>query len=143
VKYHNIVGRIDRSGFLKQWTEDGDGIVSYKSAHLDDVMSERPVTADHLAVHRHPLATLEVRRILLEHMNELPGLAAPQPVPLGYQILSTGEGDARLPPAAAMRLAPTVVIPPQSAASPATGLPRPIGPAGAAIRRCSSVIPAT
>lgn len=105
VKYHNIVGRIDRSGFLKQWTEDGDGIVSYKSAHLDDVMSERTVTADHLAVHRHPLATLEVRRILLEHMNDLPGLAAPQPAPLGYQILSTGgEGDVRLPPAAAMRL---------------------------------------
>jgi pimeloyl-ACP methyl ester carboxylesterase len=127
VKYHNIVGRIDRSGFVKQWTEDGDGIVSYKSAHLDDVMSERPVTADHLAVHRHPLATLEVRRILLEHMNELPALAAPQPAPLGYQILSTGGGgDVRLP-RAEMRLAPTAVIPPPAAASPATGLPRPIG----------------
>src|SRR6185436_4054956 len=99
VKYHNIVGRIDRSGFFKQWTEDGDGIVSYKSAHLEEVMSERPVTADHLGVHRHPLATLEVRRILIEHMNNLPGLAAPQ-APMGYQILSTGgEGDTRLPPA--------------------------------------------
>jgi hypothetical protein len=128
VKYHNIVGRIDRSGFFKQWTEDGDGIVSYKSAHLEDVLSERPVTADHLAVHRHPLATLEVRRILIEHLKELPGLAVPQPSPMGYQILSTGgEGDVRLPPAASTTLAPTVVIPPPAAASPANGLPRPLG----------------
>jgi hypothetical protein len=111
VKYHNIVGRVDRSGFLQQWTEDGDGIVSYKSAHLEDVASEITVTADHLAVHRHPLATLDVRRILIEHMHEvqeLTGAPSANP-PVGYQILhSGGGGNTRLPPA--------------------TGMPRPIGP---------------
>ena len=36
--------------------------------HLDNVASEIVVPADHLEVHRHPLAILEVRRILLEHL---------------------------------------------------------------------------
>ncbi len=130
VKYHNIVGRMDRSGFFQQWTEDGDGIVSFKSAHLEDVASEKPVTADHLGVHRHPLATLDVRRILIEHLNEVQGLAGAtqSATPVGYQILSSGYGgDTRLPPAAAVKLPPTTVIPPPAAAPPATGLPRPIG----------------
>jgi hypothetical protein len=29
------------------------------------------VPADHMNVHRHPLAVLEVRRILLEHLHDL------------------------------------------------------------------------
>jgi hypothetical protein len=36
---------------------------------LDHVASEIVVEADHLVVHRHPLAILEVRRILLEHVQ--------------------------------------------------------------------------
>lgn len=136
VKYHNIVGRIDRSGFLKQWTEDGDGIVAFQSAHLEDVASEKEITADHVSVHRHPLATLEVRRILVEHMNEVDAVAkASTPAPsIGYQILSSGKGDgsARLssPPTSAgatTRLPPTMVIPPPASPPAATGLPRPIG----------------
>ncbi len=50
--------------------ERGDGVVSYQSAHLDGVLSEVVVTADHTHVHQHPLAVLEVRRILLEHLQE-------------------------------------------------------------------------
>ena len=38
---------------------------------MDDVASELIVPADHTTVHAHPLAVLEVRRILLEHLAEL------------------------------------------------------------------------
>jgi pimeloyl-ACP methyl ester carboxylesterase len=65
--YHNIVGVVPRETLVGRVSEEGDGIVGYSSAHLDDVASEIVVEADHLAVHRHPLAILEVRRILLEH----------------------------------------------------------------------------
>ncbi len=126
VKFHNIVGRIDRSGFIQQWTEDGDGIVSFKSAHLDDVVSEKPVTADHLGVHRHPLATLEVRRILMEHKEAVDKLSGSSPMvaPAGYKILSSGsEMGTHLPTTAGVRL------PPANVKLPAAGLPRPIGAA--------------
>jgi hypothetical protein len=65
-------------------SEEGDGIVAATSAHLDDVESEIVVEADHLTVHRHPLAILEVRRILLEHLNAIsrpPMFAAGPPLP--------------------------------------------------------------
>lgn len=71
VKYHNIVGVIPRQGLVSTRSEEGDGVVSFKSAHLDDVESELVVASAHLTVHRHPLAILEVRRILLEHLAEL------------------------------------------------------------------------
>jgi pimeloyl-ACP methyl ester carboxylesterase len=71
VKYHNIVGVIDRPGFIGRLAADSDGVVSSQSAHLDNVASEIAVNADHTRVHRHPLAVLEVRRILLEHLAEL------------------------------------------------------------------------
>ena len=71
VKYHNIVGLLPHKGLLSRLEPDSDGIVPYKSAHLDDVSSEIVVNADHLNVHRHPRSVLEVRRILLEHLAEL------------------------------------------------------------------------
>jgi len=40
------------------------------SAHLDDAESELIVPADHFHVHQHPLAVLEIRRILLEHARQ-------------------------------------------------------------------------
>jgi hypothetical protein len=70
-RLHNIVGVLSRSGFVAQLSEEGDGVVSYQSAHLIDADSELIVNADHLNVHRHPLSILEVRRILLEHEQEL------------------------------------------------------------------------
>jgi hypothetical protein len=51
-------------------------VVAYKSAHLDDVASELIVEADHLTVHQHALAILEVRRILQEHLQSLQWPAA-------------------------------------------------------------------
>jgi hypothetical protein len=71
VKYHNIVGRLPRHDFLGRVTSDGDGVVPYESAHLDDVASEVDVPAEHSDIHRHPLSVLEVRRILSEQLEEL------------------------------------------------------------------------
>jgi hypothetical protein len=71
VKYHNIVGVLPEDGFLRRFAGEGDGIVAYTSAHLDDVESEITVPADHVNVHRHPRSVLEVRRILLAHVDQI------------------------------------------------------------------------
>jgi pimeloyl-ACP methyl ester carboxylesterase len=71
VKYHNIVGLVPKKGLLGSLMAGSDGVVSYDSAHMDDVQSELTIAADHTTVHGHPLAVLEVRRILLEHLAEL------------------------------------------------------------------------
>lgn len=65
--YHNIVGLVSDAGIVGSLAGGSDGIVDYESAHLDDVASEITVPSDHLTVHHHPRAILEVRRILLEH----------------------------------------------------------------------------
>lgn len=74
VTYHSIVGvslprkkAEPRSGGKPV----GDCVVSYESAHLDGVRSELVVQADHVHVHQHPLAIRELRRILLEHADEV------------------------------------------------------------------------
>jgi hypothetical protein len=71
VKYHNVVGIAPNKGVLKYFSKNSDGVVSYDSAHRADFNSEIIVSADHSNVHRHPLAVLEVRRILLEHLNDV------------------------------------------------------------------------
>jgi pimeloyl-ACP methyl ester carboxylesterase len=69
--HHNVVGVVPRKTLLGRAAEEGDGVVAYESAHVDDAASEVVVEADHMTVHRHPLAILEVRRILLEHLAVL------------------------------------------------------------------------
>jgi hypothetical protein len=71
IKYHNIVGVVSNKQWLSRLSESGDGVVAFESAHLDDVQSEIVVDADHVHVHQHPRAILEVRRILLEHSREM------------------------------------------------------------------------
>lgn len=71
VHYHNIVGLIPKSGFLGRVAAGTDGVVSYESAHVEGIDSEITVNADHTSIHRHPQAILEVRRILLVHLNEV------------------------------------------------------------------------
>ena len=73
VKYHNIIGLLDDVRVIGRVVEGTDGVVSYESAHLDNVESEITVSADHTNVHRSPRAILEVRRILLEHVAQLDG----------------------------------------------------------------------
>ena len=48
--------------------EGGDGVVSYRSAHIDDAVSELIVESAH-SVQSHPEAIEEIRRILLEHLG--------------------------------------------------------------------------
>jgi len=75
VRYHSVIGVIKPGQApLESWLagtchEEGDGVVPYVSAHLDEAMSELVLPADHTHVHQHPLAVLEVRRILLEHLQ--------------------------------------------------------------------------
>lgn len=52
--------------------EDGsDGVVAYRSAHLDDVESELVVRSGH-SLQDHPETVEEVRRILLYHARDVP-----------------------------------------------------------------------
>jgi hypothetical protein len=73
VTYHNIIGiKPSRSGL--PWNDSpplSDGVVSIESARSPDASSEIEVPAEHSVIHQHPLAILEIRRILLEHMNEV------------------------------------------------------------------------
>ena len=134
VKYHNIAGRLPRDGFISKWSEDGDGIVGFKSAHLDDVQSEKVVVADHLSVHRHPLATLEVRRILREHLAEVDGLAGtPPPVaPAGYQLSAPPVQVPQLQPSPQQNSAPQQPALPRPIAAPQPGFPGFSAPVGSA-----------
>ena len=72
VKYHNIIGEKPDSKLSSLLAGGaGDGVVTLDSARLDNARSQIVVPADHSQVHRHPQSILEVRRILLEHIQEL------------------------------------------------------------------------
>lgn len=75
---HNICGVVRDEGLFGHAAHEGDGVVAFESAHLDDTASEIVVNADHVTVHRHPLSVLEVRRILLEHLDDLLGVPKEQ-----------------------------------------------------------------
>ncbi|WP_326543163.1 esterase/lipase family protein [Pseudorhodoferax sp.] len=65
VRYHSIIGQADMA--LPQ-AEASDGIVPYASAHLAGAASERVLPSEH-SVQEHPLAILEIRRILRESLT--------------------------------------------------------------------------
>ena len=73
VKYHNIIGEVPDDGWFSSLAAGSDGVVARRSAHLDDAESELIVPADHTTIHSHPMAVLEVRRILIEHLDQLRG----------------------------------------------------------------------
>ena len=65
IPFHSIIGNQEAAD-----TPGGsDGVVPYESSHLDDALSEKIVRSGHSA-HRHPLAILEVTRILEQHLDE-------------------------------------------------------------------------
>ncbi|QDU25990.1 Alpha/beta hydrolase family protein [Anatilimnocola aggregata] len=70
--YHNVIGVVPSNTFIGRFSEEGDGVVGKSSATLQEVASEKVVPADHMSVHRYPLSILEVRRILLEHVQAQP-----------------------------------------------------------------------
>jgi hypothetical protein len=92
VKNHNIVGQAPRKGLTGLlMSTDGDGVVSLESAKLENAVSQIVVPADHTSVHRHPQAILEVRRILLKHLDELrhfPYPSSPQDRDVRHAALS-------------------------------------------------------
>jgi pimeloyl-ACP methyl ester carboxylesterase len=65
VHYHSIIGVYHGKG-----THSDDGVVPYKSAHVDDAASELLVPGHHIGLHQQPPALLEVRRILYQHLRE-------------------------------------------------------------------------
>jgi hypothetical protein len=67
VKYHNIIGVLETSFTGGQ----GDGVVDYESATMNDVESELVVDAPHTTIHMIGKTIFEVRRILLEHLHEI------------------------------------------------------------------------
>lgn len=71
VRYHNIIGMLEKNRWFTNEPIDSDGIVSLQSAQIDDVESEIVVQATHGSVHTTPRAILEVRRILIEHLHEV------------------------------------------------------------------------
>jgi pimeloyl-ACP methyl ester carboxylesterase len=87
VKMHTIIGE----GVMTKG-ETGDGIVPASSATLPNVASELRINAAHEYVHRHPRATLEVKRILNEHRKECQENGGLQPiVPAGLMIPKASE----------------------------------------------------
>jgi hypothetical protein len=71
VRYNNIIGEIPSSWWLHALGDQTDGVVSVASARTPDAEPALIVPADHMTVHCHPLAVMEVRRILHEHLDEL------------------------------------------------------------------------
>lgn len=71
VKYHNIIGVVEKKGIFGTTSKNGDGVVELASAKMEDVESELIVNAEHTTIHTTDKAILEVRRILLEHLQEV------------------------------------------------------------------------
>src|SRR5262245_2814371 len=65
VPFHSIIG--DRG--LGDGEQGSDGVVPYKSSHLEGAESELIVPSDHAAT-AHPLTVLEVKRILHLHLQQ-------------------------------------------------------------------------
>jgi hypothetical protein len=68
VRYHTIVGVYKPAGPL---ATTNDGVVPYKSAHLDGADSELAIPSWH-SVQETPAAILELRRILALHAATVP-----------------------------------------------------------------------
>jgi hypothetical protein len=69
IKAHSIIA-VQGNG---DYHQGKDGIVAYQSAHLDGVESEFIVRSFHTCLDQ-PATIEEVRRILREHLSELPGV---------------------------------------------------------------------
>jgi hypothetical protein len=86
VAFHSVIGSLRPGGYATAT----DGVVNYRSAHIDGVESERVVRSDH-GVQKAPEAILEVRRILLRHLNLTPS----QPVVIAPSATAATAGSLR------------------------------------------------
>ncbi len=71
VTYHNIYGELEQKRLFNTVKVRGDGVVDVDSARVEGVASELRVNAEHTLIHTTDKAILEVRRILLEHLEEV------------------------------------------------------------------------
>ena len=71
VHYNNIVGVVPEDGFFNRFSQGSDGVVDLASAHMEDAESEIVVESKHQDIHRKPRAILEVRQLLVEHLELL------------------------------------------------------------------------
>jgi hypothetical protein len=69
VTYHNVIGMAPPGRWSFSSKVTGDGVVEYESARMDDVESEIVVASEHSEIHRNPQTILEVRRILMLHLQ--------------------------------------------------------------------------
>ena len=67
VTAHSIIPVKNPNDPKEKWN---DGVVEYKSAHMEPVQSELIVMNSGHSAQDHPEAIEEVRRILLEHLRE-------------------------------------------------------------------------
>lgn len=70
VVYHNIIGVVEDRSFFRS-SKPSDGIVDLASARTPDAVSEVIVNSEHTTIHTTDKAILEVRRILLEHLQAI------------------------------------------------------------------------
>jgi hypothetical protein len=73
-QFHSIIGSLRPTGIDKTT----DGVVPYRSAHIDGVVTERVVRSDH-GVQKDPEAIREVRDILRAHVGLAPVSASAHP----------------------------------------------------------------
>jgi hypothetical protein len=85
VRYHSIIGQKPGAWWLGSQPTATDGVVTVASARMEGAQSELLVPAEHMTVHCHPAAVMEVRRILNEHLAELRGLPVAAAPPAGPQ----------------------------------------------------------
>ena len=69
VAFNNIVGVAETEPFSDKIV--GDGVVDYRSAHLDGLESELTVPARHMTVQTDPASIRETARILHEHIYQM------------------------------------------------------------------------
>ncbi len=71
VKFHNIIGVLQKPSFLQRKIGEGDGVVSKRSAQIEGVSSELTVDAEHTTIHMIGKTIFEVRRILMAHLEDV------------------------------------------------------------------------
>jgi hypothetical protein len=72
-----------------------DGVVQYKSAHIDGVDSEAVIEHSDHSTQSNPLTVREVRRILLEHLGKACLKGCEAPVPIANAAVAPGKGPRR------------------------------------------------
>jgi pimeloyl-ACP methyl ester carboxylesterase len=104
VVFHSIIG----AKYPDARSNTTDGIVPYRSSHFEGAVREKVVNSDH-SVQKDPLAILEVRTILMEHLARPAAAAAVATTAPGS--LTSPTRDASTTPASMPSLMPTPAVP--------------------------------